>query len=37
MAERVRAAGGTLSAGPTDDGGWRVAVTLPPVGDGADS
>ena len=37
MAERVRAAGGTLTAGPTDDGGWRVAVTLPAAANGADS
>jgi len=29
MAERVTAAGGTLSAGPTSAGGWRVAATLP--------
>jgi signal transduction histidine kinase len=34
MAERVRAAGGTLTAGPTDDGGWRVAVTLPSAANG---
>jgi two-component system sensor histidine kinase UhpB len=29
MSERVAAAGGSLSAGPTTDGGWRVAATLP--------
>jgi len=29
MAERVAAAGGTLSAGPAAAGGWRVAATLP--------
>jgi two-component system sensor histidine kinase UhpB len=29
MAERVKAAGGTLSAGPMADGGWRVAAQLP--------
>jgi two-component system sensor histidine kinase UhpB len=29
MAERVTAAGGTLSAGPERDGAWRVAATLP--------
>jgi two-component system, NarL family, sensor histidine kinase UhpB len=29
MSERVAAAGGSLSAGPTPDGGWRVAATLP--------
>jgi two-component system sensor histidine kinase UhpB len=29
MAERVTAAGGTLSAGPESGGAWRVAATLP--------
>jgi two-component system sensor histidine kinase UhpB len=29
MAERVSAAGGSLSAGPVEGGGWRVAATLP--------
>jgi len=29
MSERVAAAGGTLSAGPTEGGGWRVMATLP--------
>ncbi|MEJ7725022.1 MAG: histidine kinase [Ilumatobacteraceae bacterium] len=28
MAERLRAYGGSFSAGPTDDGGWRVCATL---------
>jgi signal transduction histidine kinase len=32
MAERVRATGGTFAAGPTPEGGWRVAVTLPADG-----
>ena len=29
MGERVRVYGGTLEAGPTDDGGWRVHAELP--------
>ena len=29
MRERVEAIGGTLAAGPTDDGGWRLAAQLP--------
>ncbi|MET3635565.1 histidine kinase [Curtobacterium oceanosedimentum] len=29
MRERAAAVGGTLSAGPTPDGGWRVAARLP--------
>ena len=29
MAERVAAAGGTLTAGPAGEGRWRVAATLP--------
>ncbi|GII03413.1 hypothetical protein Pta02_54210 [Planobispora takensis] len=29
MRERARALGGDLSAGPTGDGGWRLAATLP--------
>lgn len=33
LAERVGFAGGTLRAGPGPDGGYRVEVTLPPVGD----
>lgn len=32
MAERVRAVGGDLEAGPTADGGWRVAARLPARG-----
>lgn len=28
MAERLRAYGGSLSAAPTDDGGWRVVATM---------
>ncbi|MEU0568261.1 histidine kinase [Nonomuraea sp. NPDC005983] len=31
MRERVRALGGTLSAGPDEDGGWRLAASLPAV------
>ena len=34
--ERVRECGGTLEAGPTADGGWRVSARLPPT-DTADS
>lgn len=30
MRERVEALGGLLSAGPTDEGGFRVSATLPP-------
>ncbi|MDR3472281.1 MAG: histidine kinase [Devosia sp.] len=33
MAERVTAAGGTLTAGPAEEGGWRVYATLPLVAD----
>jgi signal transduction histidine kinase len=29
MRERTAQAGGTLDAGPTDDGGWRIVATLP--------
>ncbi|MGN9844094.1 sensor histidine kinase [Nonomuraea sp. H19] len=29
MRERVRALGGTLSAGPDGEGGWRLAASLP--------
>ncbi|MEV0200565.1 histidine kinase [Nonomuraea sp. NPDC050691] len=29
MRERVRALGGTLAAGPREDGGWRLTATLP--------
>ncbi|MFC5814896.1 histidine kinase [Nonomuraea sp. NPDC050478] len=29
MRERVRALGGTLSAGPDEDGGWLLAASLP--------
>lgn len=29
LAERVRAAGGRLASGPTDEGGFRLAATLP--------
>ncbi|MFI7446183.1 sensor histidine kinase [Nonomuraea sp. NPDC049714] len=29
MRERVRALGGTLTAGPDEDGGWLLAATLP--------
>ena len=29
LRERVGACGGTLDAGPTGDGGWRVAATMP--------
>ena len=36
MHERVRDCGGTLEAGPTGDGGWRVSARLPPT-DTADS
>lgn len=32
MRERARALGGTLSAGPDAEGGWRLAVTLPARG-----
>jgi len=32
MRERANAVDGTLSAGPTTDGGWRVAARLPIVG-----
>lgn len=30
LRERVGACGGTLEAGPTPDGGWRLAARLPP-------
>ena len=36
MAERVTAAGGTLSAGPASGGGWRVAAPLPAGADARD-
>jgi hypothetical protein len=29
MRDRVAAAGGTLSAGPTGDGAWRVEARVP--------
>jgi signal transduction histidine kinase len=29
MRERIEAYGGTLDAGPTPDGGWRVRAVLP--------
>ncbi|MEU8245637.1 histidine kinase [Nonomuraea sp. NPDC048916] len=29
MRERVRALGGTLTAGPDEEGGWRLAASLP--------
>ena len=29
LRERVGACGGTLEAGPTADGGWRVAARIP--------
>jgi signal transduction histidine kinase len=29
MRERIAACGGDIDIGPTDDGGWRVAVQLP--------
>ncbi|MGN6409323.1 MAG: sensor histidine kinase [Curtobacterium sp.] len=32
MRERANAVGGTLAAGPTTDGGWRVAARLPVIG-----
>ncbi|MCO8274093.1 histidine kinase [Actinoplanes sp. TRM 88003] len=35
LAERVRVAGGMLYHGPTPDGGFRVAATLPHLGEGA--
>ena len=35
MRERVTAAGGTLSAGPGPDGGWRVRAELPLVAEEA--
>ena len=31
MRERAALIGGTLEAGPTDDGGWRVHLTIPPL------
>ena len=31
MAERLRAVGGCVQAGPTPDGGWRVAIEVPLV------
>jgi signal transduction histidine kinase len=31
MRERAQAAGGTLEAGPDEDGGWSVVATLPTV------
>lgn len=35
MAERVALFGGTLEAGPHNDGGWVVQATIPRQGDGA--
>ncbi|MER7499142.1 histidine kinase [Nonomuraea pusilla] len=35
MRERVRALGGTLSAGPDEDGGWRLLASLPGTARGA--
>ena len=35
MRERTAALGGSLTAGPSPDGGWRVRATLPLVEDGA--
>ncbi|WFR68302.1 hypothetical protein P9139_08715 [Curtobacterium flaccumfaciens] len=32
MRERATAVGGTLAAGPTTDGGWRVVARLPVIG-----
>ena len=32
MSERIAACGGTLTAGPTPAGGWRVSASLPSVG-----
>jgi signal transduction histidine kinase len=29
MRERVKALGGTLTAGPVEDGGWLLAASLP--------
>ena len=29
LRERIDACGGTLDAGPTADGGWRVAARIP--------
>lgn len=37
MRERVVAAGGALSAGPTSSGGWQVRARLPLAGPGAPS
>ena len=31
MRERAELYGGTLTSGPTEDGGWRIAVQLPAV------
>lgn len=36
MAERVRAAGGSIEVGPTSSGTWRIVVELPLVGDVSD-
>ncbi len=33
MRERARAVGGTLQAGPRDEGGWQVCARLPLVAD----
>ena len=33
MRERAAAAGGTLEAGPTPDGGWRVRLVVPVTGE----
>ncbi|WP_420370006.1 sensor histidine kinase [Curtobacterium sp. L1-20] len=37
MRERATAVEGTLSAGPTTDGGWRVTARLPVVGAGTET
>lgn len=34
MRERTRALGGTLTAGPAEDGGWLLSVLLPSLGRG---
>jgi signal transduction histidine kinase len=35
MGERAQMLGADLAAGPTPDGGWRVAMTLPLDREGA--